>query len=268
MERALHTSTQRSKTNSNGHVHIVAPINVDHASSDHASSDHATAKHGLDEEYQKAENKRVAIAEGSQAIPKHVSTIQAATGSVPSTPAGTLPTTTTSAATGASSVSMTDGWCESCSRHHQPRVINGKVEYDPVCPKEKGIVVPIFLHGKAGTNVGSRVPGHQRRGGGQLPKESARYCPVLMTDEFCTSQMCCFCFAPIELVPTKKLVNGVLKTVRCHGAIRCINPDCVSVKAGYGTRSRDANAATNIAIAGTSEAMGARLQPFNRHPNL
>ncbi|KAI8347574.1 hypothetical protein B0O80DRAFT_371519, partial [Mortierella sp. GBAus27b] len=120
-----------------------------------------------------------------------------------------------------------------------------------------------IFQGNAGTCAGSRLKGHCRGGG--LSKEHAKVCPVIMTDEYCTSKTCCFCFAPVELVPVKRLVNGVMKQVRCNGAVRCINPDCISVKAGYSVKPRDTNAAMNIALAGASQLLtSSRLPPFRR----
>lgn len=44
------------------------------------------------------------------------------------------------------------------------------------------------------------------------------------------------------------------------------NPDCLSVKAGHSIRSRDTNAALNIALAGASQVLtSSRLPPFRRN---
>ncbi|KAI8346577.1 hypothetical protein B0O80DRAFT_237704 [Mortierella sp. GBAus27b] len=47
-------------------------------------------------------------------------------------------------------------------------------------------------------------------------------CPVIMTDEHSTSKTCCSCFAPLELAPTKRVIKGIMKRVRCNGAVICI----------------------------------------------
>lgn len=47
--------------------------------------------------------------------------------------------------------------------------------------------------------------------------------------------------------------KGKFKAVRVNGTVECTDPDCISYKAGYCIRGRDANAALNIVIAGYSQ---------------
>lgn len=52
------------------------------------------------------------------------------------------------------------------------------------------------------------------------------------------------------------------------GIVRCANPSCVSVKAGYARRGRDGNAALNILLRGETEVSSANRQVLdvnNRH---
>ncbi|KAI8358047.1 hypothetical protein B0O80DRAFT_273323 [Mortierella sp. GBAus27b] len=105
------------------------------------------------------------------------------------------------------------------------------------CPKASTNVIPVIFHGNAGTGVGFRIKGHNRYGGSKQRTENGRYCPVIVTDEFCTSRLRSFCFTQVELAPGKPTADG--RKHRTHRAVLCINPDCISVQARYSIKPRD-----------------------------
>jgi len=126
--------------------------------------------------------------------------------------------------------------------------------------------IPIMLTGTAGTCVGSRLKGHARRGGGKLRGEHQRYAVVGMTNEFCTSKTCVYCYSRIRQAKTRRLVNGEMKTIRLNGAVECIEPSCPSRKGRHTISSRDPHAAAAIAIAGASNLLSPERQtitPFS-----
>ena len=128
-------------------------------------------------------------------------------------------------------------------------------------------MMPVMFIGAAGTGVGSRIGGHNRRGGAKLRKEHSRYCPVAVTDEFNTSKLCVECYQRLQYAKSSRIVKGTIQTVRVKGAQECVNPDCESVRRGHTIRARDTNSAAAIAIAGASTILHPekkRLPPFSR----
>jgi hypothetical protein len=96
--------------------------------------------------------------------------------------------------------------------------------------------------------------GHPKLGGGRITNQHMQTCPVLMTNEMRTSNVCIFCYHQLRLARAHKLVDGSVKTVRVHGAVECVNRDCEAAQCGYTIRGRDDNAAVAIAIAGYSNS--------------
>lgn len=126
-------------------------------------------------------------------------------------------------------------------------------------------IVPIVLHGAAGTAVGSRIKGHAKRGGRKLTHQHRQYGPVGYTNENRTSRICSACFVPVTLSRATRIKDGESKTIRLHGSVDCHNPQCPRRQAGRGTMGRDANAANNILISGASILLSAThqaLPPF------
>ncbi|KAK3815084.1 MAG: hypothetical protein J3Q66DRAFT_343783 [Benniella sp.] len=161
-----------------------------------------------------------------------------------------------------------DGWCQECSQHH---ISHGpeelKYRHPQQCPKTAPHMMPVMFIGAAGTGVGSRIGGHNRRGGTKLRKEHSRYCPVAVTDEFNTSKLCVECYQRLQYAKSSRIVKGKIQTVRVKGAQECVNPDCESVRRGHTIRARDTNSAAAIAIAGASTILHPekkRLPPFSR----
>ncbi|KAI8394078.1 uncharacterized protein BYT42DRAFT_29730 [Radiomyces spectabilis] len=87
----------------------------------------------------------------------------------------------------------------------------------------------VMCIGNAGTGVGSRIRGHVRRGGKKMLTEHSRNTTVAITNEFCSSKTCVFCFQQTELAK-RRLPGG--KTKQVSGAVRCINPNCPAVPEG------------------------------------
>jgi hypothetical protein len=119
-----------------------------------------------------------------------------------------------------------------------------------LCPKTRVRVIPLMLHGDAGSGIGSRLKGRAKMGGSKIPQRHMRYVPLCKTPEHNSSRTCPMCFQPIRLMRARRIVNGKSKLVRVNGAVQCVNPDCISFKQGYADRGRDTNAAVNIALSG------------------
>jgi hypothetical protein len=118
-------------------------------------------------------------------------------------------------------------------------------------------ILPVICIGNGGTGQGSSIKGFARRGGKWLSKRHGRYFPVAITNEYRTSQTCCFCYAQV-IRPLK--ADGT----KCQGSSRCVNVLCPAVIAGRATQGRDKMAAVTIAIAGTSTMLsGKPLAPFD-----
>ncbi|KAG0064077.1 hypothetical protein BGZ90_002382 [Linnemannia elongata] len=90
---------------------------------------------------------------------------------------------------------------------------------------QKKNIIPVVLHGAAGTAVGSRIKGHVKRGGSKMTQQHRQ--------------------------------DGETKTMRLNGSVECKNPTCPRRKDGRGSMGRDANAANNILISGTSILLSA-----------
>ena len=100
-----------------------------------------------------------------------------------------------------------------------------------------------------------------------MRKEHIQHCAVGMTNEYRSSKTCVFCFQPVQLARSRRLLGGKIKIVKVHGAIECVNPACVSFKCSYTIKPRDAHASVCIAIAGASNLLSsprATLPPFSR----
>ncbi|KAF9538417.1 hypothetical protein EC957_006764 [Mortierella hygrophila] len=135
------------------------------------------------------------------------------------------------------------------------KVEDNNTTIDPKAPTSIPLardVAVVVLHGEAGTSVGSRIKGHQKRGGSKLTKEHRKYGTIAHTNENRTSRICSCCFMPVFLSRGRRIRDGELKTVRLNGSVDCKNPTCPRRRAGHGAMGRDANAANNIAIPGAS----------------
>ncbi|KAH7043463.1 hypothetical protein BKA57DRAFT_427617 [Linnemannia elongata] len=126
-------------------------------------------------------------------------------------------------------------------------------------------IIPIVLHGAAGTSVGSRIKGHTKRGGRKITNQHRQYCIVGHTNEHRTSRICSACYRPVSLMTAKRIKDGSIKNVRLHGAVQCRYKHCPRYKSGRQTQGRDSNSAINIATAGASSLLSVNnttLPPF------
>jgi len=132
-------------------------------------------------------------------------------------------------------------------------------------------MIPIMCLGNAGTGVGSTIKGFNRWGGHQLRHQHRQLTPLVYTDEFRTSKTCVYCFEPVVCPTTKRMKNGKLVNVSIHGAVRCVNKDCPSVKNRYAIKSRDQHAAVAICLVAISMLFSPNretLRPFSRRRYL
>ncbi|KAK3812880.1 MAG: hypothetical protein J3Q66DRAFT_371461 [Benniella sp.] len=156
--------------------------------------------------------------------------------------------------------------------------LEGPNDKDPVtpiktCPTDKPDHITVFAYGAAGSGVGSRIGGHLRWGGNWMRQELLRQgLVVALTDEYCTSKTCVYCFERLKLQKSRRLVGTEIKTKTVHGSVVCVNPECPAVQAGYATRPRDTNAAVGILLSAASvmlnedeDAAPWPLLPYSRH---
>ncbi|KAF9559819.1 hypothetical protein EC968_006476 [Mortierella alpina] len=121
--------------------------------------------------------------------------------------------------------------------------------------------------GDAGTCVGSRLKGHTKWGGKRLRRVHMASCPVVITDEYRTSKTCSYCYEEVELATARRIVHGMEKMVRVHGAVECTNDKCPSFKVGYTTKPRDPHAALAIALSGSyNQRYNKPFPPCSRAP--
>ncbi|OAQ22166.1 hypothetical protein K457DRAFT_39127, partial [Linnemannia elongata AG-77] len=106
--------------------------------------------------------------------------------------------------------------------------------------------------GAAGTAVGSRIKGHEKRRGSKMTREHRQYATVAHTNESRTSRLCSCCFHPIFLSRDQCNRDGKTITVRLNGVVDDKNPICPRKQADLGTMGRDSNTASNIAISEAS----------------
>lgn len=125
--------------------------------------------------------------------------------------------------------------------------------------------------GLAGTGVGSRLKGRLRRGGMWHRKQHLQAGPVIVQDEFRTSQTCMTCFSPLIKMPATIIKDGKKTKRTVNGALTCINQQCDSFKKGTNTFSRDALSAKAMAVNGATMMLSKDkrpLPPFDPiHPN-
>lgn len=171
-----------------------------------------------------------------------------------------------------SKVNGSNGYCKPCRQHHPPTMCN-TLSYPDQCPKSKPDNITVFAYGSAGSGVGSRIGGHLRWGGNWMRQELLRLgLVVALTDEYCTSRICVYCFQRLQLQKSRRLVGTAVKTRTVHGSVVCVNPQCPAVMEGYATRPRDTNAAVGILLSAASvmlnkdeDAAPWPLLPYSRY---
>ncbi|OAQ23035.1 hypothetical protein K457DRAFT_25471 [Linnemannia elongata AG-77] len=83
---------------------------------------------------------------------------------------------------------------------------------------EQKNIIPIALHGAAGTAVGSKIKSYAKRAGSKLTQQHRQYGPVGHTVEDRTSRVCSACFVPVTLSRATRIEDGDSKTIRQHGS--------------------------------------------------
>src|SRR5437763_1367882 len=102
----------------------------------------------------------------------------------------------------------------------------------------------------------------------KIQAQHRNYRNVAIVNEFNTSKICLYCFSKLVLYHARRNINGKEQTVRLHGAVECVHPQCPARKLNYTTRGRDANASANIALSEASIVLAADhwpLSPFCRN---
>ncbi|KAK3808800.1 MAG: hypothetical protein J3Q66DRAFT_417376 [Benniella sp.] len=169
-------------------------------------------------------------------------------------------------------VNGNSGYCQPCRQHHPPKMCN-HLTYPDQCPTDKPDHITVFAYGAAESGIGSRISGHLRWGGNWMRQELLRQgLVVALTDEYCTSKTCVYCFERLKLQKSRRLVGTEIKTKTVHGSVVCVNPECPAVQAGYAARLRDTNAAVGILLSAASvmlnedeDAAPWPLLPYSRH---
>ncbi|KAF9571998.1 hypothetical protein EC968_010475 [Mortierella alpina] len=117
--------------------------------------------------------------------------------------------------------------------------------------------IPVFLIGAAGTGVGSRIKGHERRGGGKMREQHRQSAVVAITNEYRTSQTCYACFRQLRLARSRRFLNGKVKSISVHGAVECLNRNCDSVNLNtINTSHCRLDRSTASSTSGSIDAMG------------
>ncbi|KAF9271119.1 hypothetical protein BGZ68_004196, partial [Mortierella alpina] len=89
-----------------------------------------------------------------------------------------------------------------------------------------------------------------------------RVTTVGMHDEFKTSKVCTFCWQPTVLARARRVKNGEIQVMRLNGSVECVNPECVSFRAGYTVKARDPHSALAILLSGTAVIESPSRQPL------
>lgn len=156
---------------------------------------------------------------------------------------------------GTASVDLLTGYCSRCQTYE---INKSRLSAHYCHPTHCIHTMPEARHvafiGTAGTGVGSRLKGNFRLGGGKIREQHRQYGTVVMTDEYMSSQRCCFCFKKTRPARSRRVVdsNGTQKLVNLHGAKECSNLTCPAFKIGYTTRPRDTQACICIGTSGFS----------------
>jgi hypothetical protein len=88
---------------------------------------------------------------------------------------------------------------------------------------------------------------------------------VCITSEYRTSQTCRFCIEQLEHPQLIENKNGKIIKKSKKGSLMCVNLDCVSVKYGRSTKSRDALSSLAIGLSGlTSCILGMPIPHFSQ----
>ncbi|GJJ74906.1 hypothetical protein EMPS_07264 [Entomortierella parvispora] len=170
-------------------------------------------------------------------------------------------------------VDKSTGYCSNCERVEISKSrIPAPYSHPSYCVKTTPVVRHVIFMGAAGTGVGSRIGGHYRLGGKNIRKQHRQVGTVVVTDEYMSTQRCCFCFKKTHSARSRRLVTTdkgkTVNTVLVNGSKECDNTACPAFKNGYTTRPRDTQACVCIGISGFSAIQDQEripLAPFRPH---
>ncbi|GJJ73706.1 hypothetical protein EMPS_06064 [Entomortierella parvispora] len=158
---------------------------------------------------------------------------------------------------GEPSVDTASGYCSNCCCIEISKSsIAAPYKHPTHCVKTTPVVRHVIFMGAAGTGVGSRIGGHYRLGGKNIRKQHRQVGTVVVTDEYMSTQRCCFCLEKTHSARSRRIVGSekgrTINTVTVNGSKVCFNTACPAYKNGYTTRPRDTQACVCIGISGYS----------------
>ncbi|KAI8887784.1 hypothetical protein K501DRAFT_330228 [Backusella circina FSU 941] len=135
-------------------------------------------------------------------------------------------------------------------------------QVDVLCSSERKFVKgkknpSIMFIGDRGYGVGSPIKGHLKYGGKWKQEKHSKYTPVVITNEFNTSQTCLYCFEKLEHPLRKVQKKDKEEAVRpVNGAFECVNSKCILNMTGRSTIPRDRLSALAIGLSGLTRETG------------
>ncbi|KAI8880116.1 hypothetical protein K501DRAFT_255692 [Backusella circina FSU 941] len=143
-------------------------------------------------------------------------------------------------------------------------------QVDVLCSSERKFVKgkknpSIMFTGDRGYGVGSPIKGHLKYGGKWKQEKHSKYTPVVITNEFNTSQTCLYCFEKLEHPLRKVQKKDKEEAVRpVNGAFECVNSKCILNITGRSTIPRDRLSALAVGLSGLTKVLfGATFPPFD-----
>lgn len=154
---------------------------------------------------------------------------------------------------GVACVDSSTGFCSECKTYEVGKCrSSGHYHHPTHCVHTVSEVRYVGFIGSSGTGVGSRLKGNFRLGGQRIREQHKQFGTVIMTDEYMSSQRCCFCFRKTRPGQSRRIFDGTQKVVNLHGVKEYSNPTCPAFRIGYTTRPRDTQACVCIGMSGFS----------------
>jgi hypothetical protein len=146
------------------------------------------------------------------------------------------------------------GYCSECQTYEIGNCRSGRFHHPTCCIHTTPEIRYVGFIGAAGTGVGSRLKGNFRLGGGRIREQHRQFGTIVITDEYMSSQRCCYCFRKTRPGRSRRIVDsvGTQKLINLHGAKESSNSTCPAFRIGYTTRPRDTQACVYIGISGLS----------------
>ncbi|KAI8879799.1 hypothetical protein K501DRAFT_192787 [Backusella circina FSU 941] len=117
-----------------------------------------------------------------------------------------------------------------------------------------------------GHGFGSRIKGFRRFGGIWKQKKHSLNTPVVITNEYHTSQICIFCYGFLQH-PLKKVQDkdGNDKMVSFNDSFLCENPNCIPYLTGTASHGRDQLSSLSIGLSGLSATLFGIQVPCDKY---